>query len=81
MADKSRVSYPPALRSDAKAKQHGLLTVSLTLPNGERLEEQGVVGIPDCMFAKWAMAILFCPEVRALPDLEATIRQLMEKKA
>lgn len=77
---KTRVSYPKELRSEAGATQRGLATVSLTMPNGERLEEQATLDPQQCMFLKWAMAMIFCPEVRQLPDLEATVRGLMENQ-
>ena len=77
-AKKRRATYPKELRSEAKEKQHGLLTISIELSNGELLEEQGTVDVKQAMFAKWAMAMLFCDQVRELPDLEALIKQLME---
>ncbi len=73
---KRRASYPKELRSEAKFKQRGLLTISLELSNGELLEEQATVDVKQAMFAKWAMAMLFCKEVRDLPDLETMIRDL-----
>lgn len=77
---KSRVSYSAELRAAMKDGNCGLLTISLTLPNGERLEEQGTIDVLQCQFAKWAMVALFCPEVRELPDLEQTIKQLMNRQ-
>ena len=55
----------------------GLATVSLTLPNGERLEEQRPVSVLESMFLKWAMALVFCDEVRDLPDLEKVVKELV----
>jgi len=74
---KRRASYPKELRAEAKAKQHGLLTISIELANGDLLEEQATVDVKQAMFAKWVMAMIFCPEVRDLPDLETTIRELI----
>lgn len=75
---KSRVSYPKEVRAAAKAAGHGLLTVSLKMANGELLEEQTDVGMLDTKFAKWAMVLLFCEEVRDKPDMEKVVRELME---
>lgn len=76
-----KVSYPVEMKKVAKARGDGLAAVSIVLPNGDRIEEQGVLTPEQCMFLKWAMAMVFCPEVRQLPGLEETIRQLMESKA
>ena len=74
---KRRCTYPKELRSEAKAKQDGLLTISLEMPDGTLLEEQAVVTVKQAQFAKWAMVILFCEEIRVLPDLEAMIKELV----
>lgn len=76
---RTRVSYAKETRSEAKAKQAGLVTVSITMPNGDRVEAQGVVGSEGCVFAKWVAASLFCEEIRRLPDLGGMLRELMEK--
>lgn len=77
MVDRTRVSYAKGMRSDAKAKQAGLITISVTMPNGDRIEEQSFGSVDQCRFAKWAAAMLFCEEVRDLPNLEDTIKTLM----
>ena len=75
-----KIAYPVPLKQEAKRRDAGMATVSVVLPDGTRFEEQGVLTLEQCMFFKWAMALVFCDQVRELPDLEATIRQLMEKK-
>lgn len=74
---KRRATYSKELRKQAKEEQKGLLTISIELQNGERMEEQGVFAPEQLLFAKWAMAMLFCDELRSLPDLEGMIRRLM----
>lgn len=73
---RTRVSYSRELRAEAKGQ--GLLTISMEFANGERLEEQGTFGPQDLLFAKWAMAMLFCDRLRKLPDLEKVVKDLME---
>ena len=77
-ARKRRATYPKEIRKEAKEKQHGLCTVSVEFANGELLEEQGTVGVEQAAFAKWAMAMIFCEEVRNLPDLENVIRGMID---
>lgn len=74
---KTRVSYPKELRATAKDRQLGVATVHIDFPSGERLEEQGVLTLQQMRFLRWAAAVVFCPEVRDLPDLGATIRRMM----
>jgi len=76
-AKKRRATYPKDLRAEAKAKQHGLVTISIEFANGELSEEQGTVDVLQAQFAKWAMAHLFSDEVRELPDLEQHLRNLI----
>lgn len=78
MAAKRRATYPKELRADAKAKQHGLLTISIEFANGTLLEEQRTINIDQAMFAKWAMALLFAEELQKFPDLETTIKELIQ---
>jgi serine/threonine protein phosphatase PrpC len=76
---KRRATYPKELRAAAKAKGHGLLTISLEQANGELVEEQITVDIKSAHFAKWAMVILCCDEVREKPNLERVVRGLMNQ--
>jgi hypothetical protein len=78
MATKRRATYPKQLRAEAKSKQHGLCTVSIEFPNGELMEHQGTIDVLQGQFAKWAMALLFCDEVRRRPDLESVVKELMK---
>jgi len=80
MAQKSRVSYAKDLKAKAKETGNGMATISVTMPDGSRHEGQAVLGPLQCRFAAWAAAMLFCDEVRQLPDLESLINQLTEKK-
>lgn len=77
---KSRVSYPAGLRSQAKAAVGGLITVSITFPNGEREERQLVGNASECRFARWAAALLENPDARPVPDLEQLVRQHINHK-
>jgi len=77
---KVRATYPKDLRAIAKARQQGLCTVSIEFANGERMEHQAPIDVIQAQFAKWAMAILFCEEVRERPDLESVVRKLMEER-
>lgn len=78
MKPKTRVAYEKGMRASAKERREGLVTISVTTPDGERYEEQKVATVDECRFARWAMALLFCDEVvRRLPDLQGTIRRLM----
>lgn len=77
---RSRVSYSKDMRADARARQDGLVTISVETPDGERHEGQAIADPLRCRFARWAAAVLFCPEVRDLPDLESLVRQLMENQ-
>ena len=76
---KRRATYPKELRAEAKAKGHGLLTISLEHADGQVLEEQITVDIRDAHFAKWAMVLLCCDEVREKPNLERVVRGLMNQ--
>jgi len=76
---KRRATYPKELRAKAKELGHGLLTMSLEQANGELLEEQITVDIQDAHFAKWAMVLLCCEEVREKPNLERVVRGLMNQ--
>lgn len=71
-----RATYPKGLRKMAKERGHGVCTISVEFPNGERMEEQGTVDMKQAEFAKWAMAMLFCEQLQ-LPELEPLIRKLM----
>lgn len=75
---KSRVTYPKELK--AEAKEHGveLATISITFCDGTRIEEQGQVSIKECQFLKWVMTMVFCDEVKKLPDVQEFIRQQIE---
>jgi len=76
---KKRVSYDKDMRSDAKAAGRGLITVSVTFPNGEHEEYQTQGSASDCRFARWAGVALKYEEARgALPDLETLIREHVE---
>lgn len=76
MPSKSRVSYDKDLRSAAKAAGQGLITISVTQPNGERVEYQVRGSAKECRFAKWAGILLGEPE--AAPCLETFIRNHIE---
>lgn len=78
VAKKTRVTYSKELRAAAKDRQLGVATVHVDFPNGERLEEQGVLTLEQMHFLRWAAAMVFCPEVKALPNLEETVRRLMK---
>ncbi len=73
---KSRVSYEKTLRSAAKASGRGLITFSVTYPNGERDEWQMAGNAATCRFAKWAAVLASNPSV--FPDLEEIVRQCAE---
>lgn len=76
---KRRTTYPQELRAEAKARGHGLVTISIEFPNGERLEEQKTADVLQAQFAKWAMVLLFTKEAQSLPDLEGKLKQMMEE--
>ena len=80
MPSKSRCSYDKDLRAAAKAAGQGLITVSVTYPNGERDEFQVRGSASDCRFAKWAGVMLSEGEARPLPDLEEVVRTHVEAK-
>jgi hypothetical protein len=75
---KSRVSYPAELRSRAKVYQAGLVTIAVQFPDGTKMEQQGTADVLGCQFAKWAMALLFADDVKNLPDLERTLKELLD---
>jgi len=74
---KARCSYPAELRKEAKAEAKGLITISVTLPNGERDEMQMAADAEECRYARWAASALD-RRVRPLPDLESPVRQAVE---
>lgn len=76
---KSRVSYAKDLRSDANFQMKGLVTVSITFPNGDRLEHQQVADVEECQFAKWAAVLLGRPDTRPLPILEDVVRKVCDE--
>jgi len=73
---KSRVSYDKDLRAEAKAAGQGLITISVTQPNGERIEYQVAGNAEMCRFAKWAGVCLGEDEVR--PCLETIVQEYIE---
>ena len=75
---KLRTTYPKDLRAAAKAAQQGVGTVSIEFSNGDRMEEQGPLSVEQGQFLKWAMAMVFCPELWRIPDLEPMIRKLID---
>lgn len=77
---KTRTSYPKELRSEANFKNLGLVTVSVTFPDGSRQEHQMVADLDECQFAKWAMVLLGREDVRAYPDLEELVRRTCEER-
>jgi len=76
---KTRVTYPKELKAEAKGPDYGLVTISVTFPDGSRLEEQQVCSANECQFAKWTMACLFTDIPRPLPDLQNILRSYVEK--
>ena len=76
---RTRVSYDKDTRARAKRAKAGLITISVTTSGGERVEEQMVATVDDCRFAKWIMTILFCDEVRKLPDIQSIVRKELRK--
>ena len=77
---KSRATYPKELKAEAKEHGLGLATVSVTLLDGSRLEKQGTVTVQECQFLMWIMTVVFCDEVKKLPDVQEFIRQQIERK-
>jgi hypothetical protein len=76
MSSKSRVSYDKDLRAAAKAAGEGLITISVTHPNGERTEYQVRGSAKECRFARWAGVLLGEPE--AQPCLETFVRDVLQ---
>ncbi len=76
---KLRTTYPKEIRSLAKQRYHGVCTVSIEFANGDRMEEQGTIDVSQGQFAKWAMAMLFCEQLKDLPDLEPLIQSLINE--
>jgi len=77
---RSRCSYPAEVRSEAKAMVGGLITISVTLPNGDRDEMQMAANAAECKFARWAAALLAREDARPVPDLEQFVREHLEAK-
>lgn len=77
---KSRVTYPKELKAGAKEHGLGLATISVTCSDGSRLEEQGTMTVQEYQFLKWTMTMVFCDEVKKLPDVQEFIRQQIERK-
>lgn len=76
---KKRVSYDKDMRAHAKAAGAGLITIAITMPNGDHEEYQTPGTAKSCRFAKWAGVALKYEEARgALPDLEEIIRLHVE---
>jgi hypothetical protein len=75
---KSRVTYPAELRSRAKVYQAGLVTIAVQFPDGTKMEQQGTADVLGCQVAKWAMALLFADDVKNLPNLERTLKELLD---
>lgn len=78
--EKTRVSYPKEMRSEANFLMKGLVTISVTFPDGTRLERQQSADVDECQFAKWAAVLLGRPDVRPLPLLEEVVREVCERK-
>lgn len=77
---KTRVSYPKEIRSEANFMMKGMVTISVTFPDGTRLEQQQSADVDECQFAKWAAVLLGRPDVRPLPLLEDVVREVCEQK-
>ena len=77
---KSRVSYAAEMRKEASWTLRGLVTISVTLPDGTRLEVQKVANDSECAFAKWAMVLLDREDTRPVPDLQEVVRQVCEER-
>jgi len=73
---KLRMTYPAGFREKGK----GVACISIEAPNGDRMENFARVDHLQCEFLKWASAIVFCEELRELPDLEQMIRDLMANR-
>lgn len=80
MTEKTRVSYQKEMRSEANFLMKGLVTISVTFPDGTRLEHQQSANLDECQFAKWAAVLVGMPEVRPLPLLEDVVREVCEQK-
>ncbi len=69
MAEKSRVSYPPGLRKEAKASDKGLITISIEFPDKTRQQVQLAADPFECHFAKWLAWMLQNHGDTPLPDV------------
>lgn len=79
-SDKKRVSYDKDMRSSAKADGRGLITISVTFPDGQHEEYQTTGNAKDCRLARWVGVALKYEEARgALPDIESLIRDHVER--
>lgn len=67
---RSRVSYPAAIRAEAKAIGGGLITVSVMNPDGTCNEFQRAALAKECHFARWMGELLTDPD-RDIPEVSA----------
>lgn len=72
-----KVSYAKEITAEAKAGDGCKATVSVVFPDKTRIDEQQAVTVTQANFLKWAAAMVFCEESKALPDLEGMLRKLM----
>lgn len=78
-SEKKRVSYDKDMRSDAKKAECGLVTISVTFPDGTHEEYQTLASPKDCRLARWVGVAFQHEEARgALPDIENLIREQLE---
>lgn len=72
-----KVSYAKQITQEAKAGEGCKATVSVVFPDKSRFDEQQALTVTQANFLKWAAALVFCEETKALPDLEGMLRKLM----
>ena len=72
-----KISYAKVITDEAKAGEGCKATVSVVFPDQSRFDEQQSLTLAQAHFLKWAAAMVFCEEIKSLPDVEGMIRKLM----
>jgi hypothetical protein len=72
---KSRATYSKEMRSEAKAKGLGLVTISVSYPNGEIYELQMPADPVACRCVAWTGGLI--ESGGEIPDIESEVRRLL----
>ena len=73
-----RTTFPKELRQEAKESQGAMAAGATILPDGQKIQHQGVLDVVGSHRFRWAMKLFFDPSIdsRDLPDFERIYNSL-----